>query len=144
MLTLGLVAWNRASSDIFQIVGGRGVKAARDVDGSVLPKNDTARVDQVEVGPFDRDWIAPFIDDRLPPRRAFLGCRPEHPKARKQVAADLLAEAGGDRVVRSGERSRRRPKTAIDRDMLRPSRARQQDACHGQQNQTGFLHWKNE
>jgi len=82
------------------------VKAARDVDGSVLPKNDTARVDQVEVGPFDRDWIAPFIDDRLPPRRAFLGCRPEHPKARKQVAADLLAEAGGDRVVRSGERSR--------------------------------------
>lgn len=54
VLTLGLVAWNRASSDIFQIVGSRGVKAARDVDGSVLPKNDTARVDQVEVGPFDR------------------------------------------------------------------------------------------
>ena len=85
------------------------------------------------------DWILPSIDGELPPVTrpmiivdggrpaecsAFAGRQAKLPEAVEQVAADLLAEIGGDRVVRSDQGLGRR-QTAVNRDVLGHCRPRQ-------------------
>ncbi len=119
----------------FEIVGGRGMKTARDVDRCVRPEEDAVGVDQVKIGAGDigldravdlRPGAAGDTADHIADRpgaagggeRGFLGGRKaELAKAVEEVAADLLAEAGTDRVVRPDQRLGRR-ETAIDRDVL--------------------------
>jgi len=108
------------------------MKAARDVDRRVRPKHDTAGVYQVEIGAGDvglnlavdvrpnaagnpADDVA---DCRRPAERgAFAGREAELSEAVEQIAADLLAEVGADRVVRPDQRLGRR-EMAIDSDVL--------------------------
>ncbi len=116
----------------FQVIGGRGMKAARDVDRRVRSKDDAARVDQVEVSPgdvglnlaVDRGRVAAghpaddVIDRRGPVERgAFAGRQTKLAEAVEEVAADLLAETGADRVVGPDHRLRRR-EAAIDGNVL--------------------------
>src|SRR5262249_55203045 len=128
----------------FQVVSGRGVKAARDVNGRVRAKDDAARIDQVKIGSgdgrlyraVDRRWAAAgdpanYIADGPATTRRGKGCalgnrrveKAELAKTVKEVAADLLAKVCANRIVGPDQRLRR-PEAFVYRDMLRRSLAR--------------------
>ncbi len=126
------------------------MEAALDVDRRVLPKHDPARVDQVETGPGDgggdlavdgglsaagdpADHIVDY--GRAAEGGDVTGRQTELPKAVEEVAADLLAEIRGDRVVRPGQRLRRR-EAAIDRDILRRGHLRHESRQRADANES--------
>src|SRR5271155_3621626 len=98
----------------FEVIGGRGVKAARDIDRRTRPEDDAGGIDQIKIGAgsdtaVDRRRAAAGDpgDDVLDRRRGREGSaltrrHAEADKAVEQIAAELFAEAGADQIIGPG------------------------------------------